>query len=209
MKQIFMIAGSQGAGKDYTAKRLAHYLYKKTGKEAHIFRLADPIKDILAKTFNITLKEVERLKRSNEKVCFNLTMRELLQRFGTEACQCVFGRDVWIKMAQNVINNTNCDTFIIPDFRFKLDYELLKDSGDVTTILVKKYPLQWRQNPFINSDSHRSEHDLADFEFDLIWYNDFNRKGYNKTVKKFVKELVNKPVKVDFGPNLFGLCAPD
>jgi len=96
MKHIILIGHKKRQGKDTFANMLADL----TGGK--IIRFADPMKQIIADTFSITLEELEKLKNDEQflmHVCHHQTYRDILQRFGSEAMKKQFGSDVWADLA--------------------------------------------------------------------------------------------------------------
>jgi hypothetical protein len=166
MAHIVQISGKKGHGKSTVAELLKIEL----GERAKIYNFADPLKQILAATLNISVEELEANKNLLPQY------RSMLQRLGTEGLKPIFGDDVWLKLAQKYCETlcVNC-VLIIPDWRFKV--EAIEDSLKVR-IHRPSVPESW--------DSHASEIELDTFEgFDYTLIND----GDVTTLLQKVKEL--------------------
>lgn len=166
--KIILISGKKRSGKDFFANLLKEKL-NQHGKTCDIFHFADGIKDILSVTFNITNQELNHYKDLESEIYVNtengqksiLNFRKLLQRFGTEAMQTFFGKDVWKNQVLKKIENSKCDYVLIPDFRF-----LHENITNATTILILGGK---------TVDNHISENQLQNFKFDYI----INNKDQN------------------------------
>jgi hypothetical protein len=100
---ILGLHGLPGSGKDAFVERAA--LYSKYPVVRHAF--ADKMKASICGLLSISLERLEGLKRSDDP-CLDLwgveapdglrefTMREFIQRYGTEAHRDVFGQDFWV-----------------------------------------------------------------------------------------------------------------
>lgn len=100
------LTGPAGAGKDTVYERL-----RELGGDRFVrLSVADPLKESVAALFGITLEKLEEIKRDDascvsvawldrviaDSKCRGFTMREFLQRYGTEAHRDVFGEDFWL-----------------------------------------------------------------------------------------------------------------
>lgn len=181
-KTIFLISGKKRSGKNFVGEILAEVLAEQE-KEVFITHFADPMKRIIAKTFDITLEELDEYKNCDDvdiiitevynsdfTPCpFHETnFRRVLQRFGTEAMKPEFGEDVWSSLCEKNISEQDKDYVIIPDFRFETEYSCFvganKDKYNVISIKII--------NPDEDlEDSHSSESSLEDFRFDYTYSN--------------------------------------
>lgn len=193
MSKIIAFNGKKRSGKDYNAKLLKEKL-EDNGYSVAIISFAYPIKDIIAKTFNISVDDVELYKNESDEygleikvypnnqpsgVIKYIDMREILQRFGTEAMKPYFGKAVWANLTYNKIEEMGCDYSIIPDFRFPEEYR-----EDIITVKVKNDVIDNS-----STDSHSSENSLNDFNFNYI----IDNTGYcdtNSQLDKLIENLI-------------------
>ena len=171
MPKIVLIAGQKRSGKDTFAKILVDEA-KLQGKTAEVMSFAEPMKDILAITLGITVKELEDLKNDASN-----PHRGYLQRLGTEGMKPYFGNDVWLQLTLKRIRNSNADIVIIPDFRF-----LEEEIGGATTVKITRPSLQVDA-----ADLHISERALDDFYFDVQVLNDGNIANLIPHARRIVK----------------------
>ena len=165
MKRIvILVSGKKRSGKNFVSDLIKERLTSH-GYSVDLYAYADPMKEILCKTFGINLETLDYLK--NEQIPVNFergvvgvscgTMRTVLQNFGTEGMQSVFGKEVWKDCADKFINNSKADVVIITDFRFPTEMiegsVLLKIRNDDVEDACK--------------DTHISENLLKDFKFDF------------------------------------------
>jgi len=184
MKKIIMVSGLKRSGKDYISNIIKNELTKK-GYTVDIFAFAKPIKDIITKTLNISLDELDLYKNEKSPISINGTictdMRKVLQDFG-EVMKDTFGKDVWVKAMLNNINNSKADIIIISDFRFLIEYESLKSlDHNITTINVLDFNLKL-------DDAHPSERELIDndFKYDIC----LDNTAKNDNIVDHVKSLI-------------------
>jgi hypothetical protein len=153
--KVILINGLKRSGKDFSANIL---LEKLPNSEKIAF--ADPIKRILSNTLEISIDEFDDFKNNHYDIKYDsksLTFRKFIQNFG-ESVKNEFGNDIWAKLARDKILSSKKDYIIISDFRFLVEYETLKDL-DIVTLKINDNSIQ-------NDDTHISENELNDFEFD-------------------------------------------
>lgn len=157
------LSGLKLSGKDTTGEYLV---------EAHGFTrlsFADPLKISGGAVFGITLEDVERTKndetalitldipaadrQSGGRVRVKLTMREYLQRYGTEAHRDVFGKSFWTEQLLLKIAGTQGD-IVVTDCRFENETAALKGAGGIIVCI---------QRPGTEvGDAHASEEQFPD-----------------------------------------------
>ena len=163
---IITIHGMKRSGKDFLASQLKESL-EKDGFEVRIISFADPLKKLVSEGFGISVQELDDMKNNDKQIILEQpvgikrisSMRNYLQYFGTEVMYGMFGEDVWSKITMKNINDyleSGVDYIIVPDFRFR--HEEIKKSLQIMV----------RNDELINNDSHISENDLVDHEFDMI-----------------------------------------
>lgn len=140
---IIGLTGNKGVGKDTAGA----YLVEKYGFERISF--ADKLKESAAAIFNIDREKWEKLK--NDKTSFvtvgyynteseypgggevaTITVREFLQRYGTEAHREVFGDNFWIHAAFDKLYSTKSYLkydYVITDVRFKNEANSIRMLG--------------------------------------------------------------------------------
>lgn len=163
-KTVILVSGKKRSGKDHVSGELKKYL-ESLGERVDLYAYADPMKTILSTTFGITVDQLNNMKNELTPITLNTgdgfkvtNMREILQRFGTEAMQTEFGVGVWRERAENFIKKSKANFILITDFRFPT--EMIDDS----------YLLQIKNVEIdsIAADKHISENLLNDFKFDTI-----------------------------------------
>ena len=184
MKKIIMVSGLKRSGKDYISNIIKNELIKE-GYTVDIFAFAKPIKDILTKTLNISLDELDTYKNEKTPIVIDdiehTNMRNVLQDFG-KVMKNTFGKDVWSKAMIENINNSKADIIIISDFRFLIEYESLKSLDcDIITVNVLDFNLKL-------DDSHPSEKELIDnnFKYDAC----LDNTAKNDDIVNHVKLLI-------------------
>ena len=105
-----------------------------------------------------------------------LSIRQLMQYFGTECCQSYLGRKVWINATLK--NSKNC---IISDLRFKKEFEEIKYLGGSTIYI---------QRDSAKPGAHASEREVVELynqnKFDYIVDNNGTLKDLFNNLKKTV-----------------------
>lgn len=163
MNKLILIHGEKRSGKGHLASKLSEKL-SEMNKTSKIISFADPIKEIIAKTFGITLDELDALK-NNEDITLNfsttngvdyaMSFRTIIQQFGTEAMHSAFGKDVWVNKMREEIAKSKDDVIIIPDFRFFHE--------NIGGIKIKIF-----RNELESKDNHASESGLDNVKFDYV-----------------------------------------
>ena len=181
-KTIMLIAGKKRSGKNYTAEMLQSMLLKKN-ISCETFSFAEPLKDIVAKTFLITHSELEEYKNNPNRYKIMLRdnggdtskeltdFRQVLNDLGTPIMKSYFGESIWVNLIENKIKKSQSNVILIPDFRFPIEKLQMKDIK-VITIRVNKEGL-------VHSNLV-SENSLNDFVFD--YEIDNNVEGYSKLI---------------------------
>lgn len=174
MKTVILIKGAKRSGKDTTAEIMLRLMQCYSATR---LSFAEPMKEILADTFCVSLGTIETVKNEdtthpilcearptggNHYIRFHTNMRQILQRFGTEAMKKQFGDDVWAELLYNKIHS---DITIVSDWRFKSELNYLKYKEDVKVITIAVI-----REGQVNNDNHISERDLDDVkcDFELI-----------------------------------------
>lgn len=168
MNKIILIAGGKGQGKDTFAGIL-----KELKPELALKAFADPLKDIICKSLNITRDKLDFFKNDESyrigfgspkgKLCTGTTVRQLLQNFGTEGMKPIFGNTVWAEVfATSLEPNTD---YVVTDFRVLEEIQYLNENlGDIYQIIT----VQVQRDLGDTTDGHITENGLVDFEFDYV-----------------------------------------
>lgn len=127
LPRIIAICGLKRSGKDTIADYLCqHYGYTK-------IRIANPLKQGLKAMFGFTDEQLESDLKDVVDDRWGVEPRKIMQFIGTEVMQFKInevmpsiGRSFWIKsLIEEHIKKDNGQLFVIPDLRFKHEYELL------------------------------------------------------------------------------------
>ena len=190
MTKLILVSGKKRSGKDYSTSLLAGSL-RSRGYSVEVKSFAEPMKQIMSVIFSVSLGTIETAKnephnfpvvmtQSNTKdnaVRFSTDMRQILQRFGSDAMKPIFGDDVWARLMDQYVQSSSADFIIVPDFRF-----LVEHIPSTTTIRIKC-------NLAESADQHVSEIELDDFAFDYVLNND-NHQLTQQDLDNFVTVLL-------------------
>lgn len=192
MKTIILVSGKKRAGKDTVAQMIVEQLQGAYSISRLSF--AEPMKEILADTFDVELEDLEDFKNKPKEYpivimhpelveSFELStdFRKLLQRFGTEAMKKQFGDDVWSELLYKKIHS---DITVVSDWRFKSELEFLKKQPD-----VKVFTVRVNRVGQVVHDEHISEKDLDDV---IVDYALFNTLEDFDSLEKQVSSLTDK-----------------
>lgn len=213
---IIGIIGQKGNGKDYVSDLIYQFLYENTTGRLKKISFADPMKEALSAMFglpagifydtkiknnymvNLKTKEIKEINldlitrdvdlEANEEVW--ISIRALMQEFGTDIVQNAFGKYVWINTVFNEAKDV--DYLLIPDVRMSKEAESIKAQNG---ILIRV------NNPHINSlDSHISESGVnsltADYEIDNPYKQDEDLDDYLKSQIKNIWQLLKETKKL-------------
>ena len=197
-KVIIQIGGFKRSGKDTISKMIANH-YQSSCKLVDIFHYADPLKQIAASIFDISLVQLDEFKNNNTELwrfdqfenAYKVTdFREILMKIGNEAIKPVFGSDVWQKIMLEKIEKSEADIIIIPDFRFTVEH-----IPNAVTIRINNYSIT-------NDTNHPSETELIDFDFDMS----IDNTNYSQTkeeVSYYCEQMIDNYIKQKHGDILW------
>ena len=115
-----------------------------------------------------------------EILSYNLTIRQLMQYFGTQVMQTYFGRNIWINAT---LKNAE-DTTIITDLRFKAEYEAVKSLGGIVIYVSR---------PHYTFGQHASEREMEELlnnnKYDYIIENDGSIEDLFENVREICNDL--------------------
>ena len=87
-----------------------------------------------------------------------MTAREILQCVGTDIFRANFGEEIWVKATLNIIALESPEVALVPDVRFRSEVEGIWSQGGHVIRLKRQ----------LFNDSHASEVDLDDYDFEAI-----------------------------------------
>ena len=197
-KVIIQIGGFKRSGKDTISQMIANH-YQSKGKLVDILHYADPLKQIAASIFNISLEQLDEFKNNKTELWrfddfgdgYKVTdFREVLMKIGNEAIKPVFGNDVWKKIMWEKIEKSEADIIIIPDFRFTVEH-----IPNAVTIRIIN-------DDIVNDTDHPSETELIDFDFDMS----IDNTSYHQTqeeVSYYCEQMIDNYIKQKHGDMLW------
>ena len=180
MSNIIAICGAKRSGKDVLAKHLvATRGFKKLS-------FAEPLKKVVKELFNFNDIQVgidEENAVGDEKEIIDerwgISPRKALQFFGTEIMQHAINelipntnKGFLADILLSRISGNSCDSYVISDMRFLHEYNKLKSSTKVRSLIVVKI-----SRPAVNisegmRDAHISENEYIDIPYDVEIIND-------------------------------------
>jgi len=133
---IIMLSGYKRCGKDTVAK----YLVNEFGFTRYGF--ADPIKEISYMLFDWKKEDDEAMKEIIDER-YGFSRRQFWQYFGTDWAQIELGkvfpefkqkidRNFWVKKFENLFLKNPTIDYVISDYRFPHEYEILKNYNPIT-----------------------------------------------------------------------------
>ena len=136
---------------------------------------AGKLKICLAEILGIHSDKFEDINFKNSSVRWlNMTVRELLQKFGT-AIRNEVDENFWVKACLKDYEPHDID-WLIPDLRFKSEAKGIKDLEGITVRVNREGA---------GAGNHISEIDLDDYSFDYVINNDGNMEDLLLKVKEF------------------------
>lgn len=170
-----LISGKRCSGKD----TVASLIKEKLGKDTVILGFANVLKYNYAKS--IATNEIDtqciyeklineyKFKEQHRENLINLAKSEKIKH----------GDDIWVRRLLDYVKNLNVKTIIIPDFRFKVEFEyfrnlkayIIRVKSDET---VRK-ERGWRYDPKIDNDVTETDLDeINDIKFNLVVNNNYS-----------------------------------
>jgi hypothetical protein len=183
--RIIAICGLKRSGKDTIADTLCTFFeYEKV-------KIASPLKNALKILFQLTDNQVEGPEKDLIDPKWGIEPRKLLQFIGTEVMQFQLqeilpnvGRTFWIKrLIDEHIDNGSHGHIVIPDLRFKHEYE----------VLAKHDAVFWRVERFQkgqHNDAHSSEKEYLDIPVNDVIINYGSKTDLESIVIQKMKNLI-------------------
>lgn len=151
---IITISGTARCGKNYVGDLLCEKL-----PNSKCYAFADLLKEYVCEVFDIDIETLDFYKNSSEPFTVNgVTMRTILQRFGTEIFVDKVDKLYWVKKLKEKINAENYEYAIITDARFCHELDFI---GESFKIFIKS-------NEEIAESNHISERNLDNYIFDYV-----------------------------------------
>lgn len=187
IKTIYLFTGKAQSGKNYVARELNKAL---TSEHKTVLELsfAYKLKSFISTLFDMSIEEVDKWKLNEQPFTANgTTMREILQRFGTDIMRKHVDKDYWIKFVATRIVNTDYNYYLITDYRFPneldvIDYIKLYDLYNLTDYNVKVVKVI--NNSTIKSSRHESELLTDVIDADIVIDNTDHKYKFN--IKDFI-----------------------
>lgn len=149
---ILAIHGKAQSGKGTTVAKVIE-IFKNEGLKAAEVNFADRLKDAAALIFRIPRVLMNTTEGKKTFLPhFKMSVREVLQKFGTEGCRSIY-KDIWvwnIKQSIQEFKDQNYDIVCIGDMRFPNEYWAMREEN---AILLKTIRPDYK----IQEDSHTSE----------------------------------------------------
>lgn len=168
-KIIYCFSGKAQSGKDFVSSKFMDALVDRGYKVAKL-AFAEPLKRYLSILLDVPVSELEQLKvEENPFTANGLTVRQLMQRLGTEVFRNQVDYDFWVKQTAKSIASTNYDYYLISDCRFPNELNVINYVRECDT--QNTYELRTVKilnDTHISSSGHVSENMLNDFEYDII-----------------------------------------
>ena len=180
---IIGISGKKGSGKDTFYK-----IVREINSDFVNLKFADKLKSICAEITGLPINYFyDRDYYGIYLDRWGMTIREFMQKLGTEALRENFDPEIWVKSLMVEIEDRN-QPAIITDVRFKNEANAIKDAGGYLV----------RINPGFSSyentnDQHRSEIELDDYEdWDFLINNNKDLDSYVKSVILVFNQILGK-----------------
>ena len=135
---------------------------------------ANKLKQCLSNILNVSISKFEDNEfKKSEVEWLGITVRELLQKFGT-AIRNEVSDDFWVKACLN--NLEEGDDYLITDVRFKSEAKGIKDLEGIIVRVNREGA---------GAGNHISEIDLDDYSFDYVINNDGSMEDLLLKVREF------------------------
>lgn len=194
---IIGVGGLKGAGKDTFAQIVDQWAEEHAASSpVHTWHFADPLKKSLAALLGTSVEWINSNKDNPAKFDLpggqKMTLRTLLQRYGTEAHRDIFGQDFWIDQTRGYLSGIDpTDICVIPDVRFENEVELVKSFGGV---------LVYIENDRVSKDdNHISETQIKNLNFDVSIENNGSLFDFKQRVYRFMNTYYTTQMRLPTG----------
>lgn len=176
--KIIGLTGRARSGKDSVADLLIakHTVVHDTLSVKYSF--ATELKEACASLFDLNIQMFYQGNRELIIPEYGLSIRQIMQRFGTDAMRGTFGDDFWVnKIERKILSDDKVDLLIIPDVRFENEAALVRKYGSLMHVIkddVKD----------VGDEGHASESGVLFKEGDVLIDNNGTLEDLVKTVDK-------------------------
>lgn len=158
---IVGITGKKYSGKSSAADKLCDHGFWKLS-------FAEPIKSMLSTLLRytgMTPFDIRMLETDKEAYIKKLdsSYRELLQTLGTEWGRNSVDPDIWVKCAENAVNELPGVSVVFDDVRFENEADMIRKKGGLIIHLLR---------PAEHYDKHQSEQGISVNKTDVVITND-------------------------------------
>jgi hypothetical protein len=208
--KLIGLAGKKGVGKNFVASLMSDAICEEDvvpGKRQSFeyAAFADPLKDFL---INVLLLDEDKIKGSDEdkntatqyewsqmpsfvtakfpSKSGRMTIRDILQIFGTEMIREIWGYETWINAMERRVKKSWTSYFVITDCRFANEVEAVRRWGGEAWLIDGPQ----RGQEAAKKDSHSSENSLDGVRFDRTIHNgiDDNATSLIAKIKQALSE---------------------
>lgn len=132
MPRLIGIKGLAGHGKDTVANFISDYLSSSITQK---ISFAEPLKEMVSIITGIPVMDIDKNKATYLPE-YNLSVRTMLQKVGTDAMRNQVDSDVWIKIAARRIGHIpKHKIVVIPDVRFENEMNFIRQNhGIIITV---------------------------------------------------------------------------
>jgi len=200
---IIGLNGKMQSGKDTVYSTITKYYI-----DAERRSFAGKLKQSVAALFDISMDTIEQNKNNRHfGVCIGpfawrdsevtksnyithpisiLTIRELLQRYGTEAHRDIFGKDFWIEQCLPSTESYDNRLIVVTDCRYENEARHIRSLGGCVVLIQRE---MYRAVQLL---SHTSEKDLPEDLIDYVIDNNGDIDVLENNVKLFLDWAWNK-----------------
>lgn len=172
--KVICISAKARHGKDTSAEILKN-IFETQGKKVLITHYADLVKYVCKTFFNW----------NGEKDNYG---RTLLQYVGTDIISTQ-QKDFWVNFIISILKffPNDWDIVLIPDCRYSIEYELIKDNFDTALLRIERPNFDNGLTP--TQKVHISETALDNYKFDTIIYNSGSLEELKAKLAEYAKTI--------------------
>jgi len=177
-KIIILINSGKRCGKD-TAANIMKERIEELGKSAYITSFAETLKEDVSSLLGVTIEELDNLKNNNEIITIGkreLNTRDfIIER--SEFVKSLTSNFYYAKDCSNRVTMSKADVVIIPDLRFKEEYEMFNNNNS------RVFFIKLNSNIKECGVATEIEEFIHDYEFD-------NEEGSLDTLKFYIEKFL-------------------